>query len=63
MGEEGGAGAHARGGGRGLAAGMAAADHDDVKCAHRLELHRGPLGVFHVKQGQGVSRETPPAAF
>ena len=63
MGEEGRAGAHARGRGGGLAAGMAAADHDDVKRVHRLELHRATKGVFHVKQGQGVSRETPPVAF
>ena len=45
-----GARAHARRGGRGLAAGMAAADHDDVKRAHQLEL-------------RGVSRETGEGCF
>jgi len=38
MGEEGGLGAHARSGGRSLASGVAAADHNDVEA----RMHGGP---------------------
>ena len=42
--------AHARRGGGRLAAGMAAADHDDVKrAAHRPRAPGVRTGVFHVK--------------